>query len=165
MPPYSPTRRRRSRSGSICATPVRSRITGLTSLQGIDDALKLKKGETIIIHGASGGVGTLAVQFGRLRGAKVFATASGQEGVELAREMGAHVVVDGKRTLDIDDRGRRFTEQNFGGTRRSTTGGAMHSGSSTTGMDWTDASQDSPNGSIGEGAASTLHHLHRSFEF
>lgn len=82
--------------------------TGLTALQGIDDALKLKKGETVIIHGASGGVGVLAVQFARLRGAKVFATASGQEGVELVREMGAHVVVDGKRTVDIDDRACRF---------------------------------------------------------
>jgi NADPH2:quinone reductase len=82
-------------------------ITGLTALQGIDDALKLKKGETIIIHGASGGVGTLAVQFARLRGARVFATASGLEGVEVVREMGAHVTVDGKR-VDIDDQARRF---------------------------------------------------------
>jgi NADPH2:quinone reductase len=82
-------------------------ITGLTALQGIDDALGLKKGETIIIHGASGGVGTLAVQFARLRGARVFATASGKEGVELVREMGAHAAVDGKRP-DIDDQARRF---------------------------------------------------------
>jgi NADPH:quinone reductase-like Zn-dependent oxidoreductase len=67
----------------------------------------LKKGETIIIHGASGGVGTLAVQFARLRGARVFATASGKEGVELVQEMGAHVAVDGKR-VDIDDQARRF---------------------------------------------------------
>jgi len=82
-------------------------ITGLTALQGIDDALGLKKGETIIIHGASGGVGTLAVQFAKLRGARVFATASGKDGVELVREMGAHAVVDGKR-IDIDDQARRF---------------------------------------------------------
>src|SRR6202049_2898276 len=82
-------------------------ITGLTALQGIDDALGLKKGETIIIHGASGGVGTLAVQFARLRGARVFATASGKEGVELVREMGAQTVVDGKR-VDVDDQARRF---------------------------------------------------------
>jgi NADPH:quinone reductase-like Zn-dependent oxidoreductase len=81
--------------------------TGLTALQGIDDALALKKGETIIIHGASGGVGSLAVQFARLRGARVFATASGKEGVELVRDMGAHAVVDGKR-VDIDDEARRF---------------------------------------------------------
>ena len=52
-------------------------------------------------------VGTLAVQFARLSGAKVFATASGKEGVELVREMGAHNVVDGKR-VDIDDQARRF---------------------------------------------------------
>src|SRR5437879_2956668 len=82
-------------------------ITGLTAWQGIDDALGLKKGETIIIHGASGGVGTLAAQFARLRGARVFATASGKDGVELVRAMGAHVVVDGKR-IDIDDHARRF---------------------------------------------------------
>jgi NADPH:quinone reductase len=84
-------------------------ITGLTALQGIDDALGLKKGETIIIHGASGAVGTLAVQFARLRGAKVFATASGKEGVELVREMGAHDV-DGKR-VDFDDQARRFAPE------------------------------------------------------
>jgi NADPH:quinone reductase-like Zn-dependent oxidoreductase len=81
--------------------------TGLTSLQGIDDALDLKKGETIIVHGASGGVGSLAVQFARLRGARVFATASGKDGVELVRDMGAHAVVDGKR-VDIDEQARRF---------------------------------------------------------
>jgi NADPH2:quinone reductase len=66
-----------------------------------------EEGETIIIHDASGGVGTLAVQFARLRGARVFATASGKEGVELVQEMGAHVAVDGKR-VDIDDQARRF---------------------------------------------------------
>src|SRR3981189_3162261 len=81
--------------------------TGLTALQGIDDALGLKKGETVIIHGASGGVGTLALQFARLRGARVFATASGKDGGELVREMGARAVVDGKR-IDIDDQARRF---------------------------------------------------------
>jgi NADPH2:quinone reductase len=82
-------------------------ITGLTALQGIDDALGLEKDEIVIIHGASGGVGTLAVQFARLRGARVFATASGKEGVELVQEMGAHAAVDGKR-VHIDDQARRF---------------------------------------------------------
>jgi NADPH:quinone reductase len=85
--------------------------TGLTALQGIDDALNLRKGETIIIHGASGGVGTLAVQFAKLRGARVFATASGLEGVKLVREMGADTVVDGKRVVDIDDRARAFAPE------------------------------------------------------
>src|SRR3979490_2472863 len=89
-------------------------ITGLTALQGIDDALGLKKGETVIIHGASGGVGTLAVQFARLRGARGFATASGKDGVELGREMGAHAVVEGRRP-DIDDQARRFAPDRFDG--------------------------------------------------
>jgi NADPH2:quinone reductase len=68
--------------------------TGLTALQGVDDALHVKKGETIIIHGGSGGVGTLAIQFARLRGARVLATARTIEGVELVREMGADAAVD-----------------------------------------------------------------------
>jgi NADPH:quinone reductase-like Zn-dependent oxidoreductase len=71
-------------------------VTGLTALQGIDDALHLKKGQSIIIHGASGGVGTMAVQFAKLRGARVFATASGREGVALVRRLGADTAVDGR---------------------------------------------------------------------
>jgi D-arabinose 1-dehydrogenase-like Zn-dependent alcohol dehydrogenase len=43
-------------------------VTGLTALQGIDDVLHLKKDQTVIIHGASAGVGTLAIQFAKLRG-------------------------------------------------------------------------------------------------
>lgn len=70
--------------------------TGLTAIQGIDDALHLKPGETLIIHGASGGVGTLAVQFAKLRGVRVLATASGDDGLSLARQLGADAVVDGR---------------------------------------------------------------------
>ena len=54
--------------------------TGLTALQGVDDALHLKDGENVIIHGASGGVGSLAIQFAKLRGARVLATASSAVG-------------------------------------------------------------------------------------
>jgi NADPH:quinone reductase-like Zn-dependent oxidoreductase len=70
---------------------------GLTALRGIDDALEVKSGEALIVHGASGGVGHLALQFAKLRGARVLATASGEDGVTLARRLGADVVVDGKR--------------------------------------------------------------------
>jgi NADPH:quinone reductase len=70
--------------------------TALTALQGIDDALHLKPGETLIIHGASGGVGTLAVQFAKLRRARVLATASGDDGLSLVRQLGADAVVDGR---------------------------------------------------------------------
>ncbi|HEY0767314.1 MAG TPA: NADP-dependent oxidoreductase [Steroidobacteraceae bacterium] len=70
--------------------------TGLTAIQGIDDALHLKSGETLIIHGASGGVGTLALQFARLRGVRVLATASGEDGFTLVKRLGAQAVVDGR---------------------------------------------------------------------
>jgi NADPH:quinone reductase-like Zn-dependent oxidoreductase len=81
--------------------------TGLTALQGVDDALHLKKGEHVIIHGASGGVGTLAIQFAKLRGAHVLASASGSDGIELVREMGADVAIDGRRG-DVEDAARQF---------------------------------------------------------
>jgi NADPH2:quinone reductase len=81
--------------------------TGITALQGVDDALQIRKGEAVIIHGASGGVGALAVQFAKLRGARVFATASGDDGVRLVLRLGADVAVDGRQE-DITVAARRF---------------------------------------------------------
>ena len=81
--------------------------TGLTALQGIDDALHVRKGENVIIHGGSGGVGTLAIQFAKLRGARVLATGSEREGAELVREMGADIAIDGKHD-DVEEAARRL---------------------------------------------------------
>jgi NADPH:quinone reductase len=82
-------------------------VTALTAIQGVDDALHVKSGETLIIHGAAGGVGSLAVQFARLRGAKVLATASGDDGLAFVRRLGADVVVDGRHG-DIRAAAREF---------------------------------------------------------
>jgi NADPH:quinone reductase-like Zn-dependent oxidoreductase len=82
-------------------------VTGLTALEGIDDALQISEGQAVIVHGASGGVGTLAIQFMKLRGARVFATASGNAGLKLARELGADVAVDGHHG-DIAAAARQF---------------------------------------------------------
>ncbi len=82
-------------------------ISGLSALQGIDDVLHLKRGQTIIIHGSSGGVGTLAVQIAKLRGAKVLATATSDEGLALATKLGADAVVNG-RTGDIAAAAKQF---------------------------------------------------------
>jgi NADPH:quinone reductase-like Zn-dependent oxidoreductase len=71
--------------------------TALTAIQGVDDALHLKAGDTVIVHGAAGGVGSLALQFARLRGARVLATASGEDGLALVRRLGAEAVVDGRQ--------------------------------------------------------------------
>jgi NADPH2:quinone reductase len=81
--------------------------TGLTALQGIDHALRVRKGESVLIHGGSGGVGTLAIQFAKLRGGRVLATGSEREGVELVREMGADIAIDGKHD-DLEEAARRF---------------------------------------------------------
>ncbi len=80
---------------------------GLTALQGIEDALGIERGEHLIIHGASGGVGSLAVQFAKLRGAHVLASASGRDGVKLALRLGADVAIDGHRD-DIYAAAARF---------------------------------------------------------
>jgi NADPH2:quinone reductase len=70
--------------------------TGLTALQGVDDVLRVQRGETVVIVGASGSVGTLAVQFAKLREARVLAVASGEDGTALVRRLGADAAVDGR---------------------------------------------------------------------
>jgi NADPH:quinone reductase len=82
-------------------------ISGLSALQGLDDVLQVKADDTLIIHGGTGGVGTLAVQFARLRGVKVLATASSPEGMSLLSRLGADAVVNG-RTGDIAAATRRL---------------------------------------------------------
>ncbi len=63
-------------------------VTGLTALAGIE-TLRLRKGESVLIFGASGAVGTVAVQLAKLRGARVLATATGPEAQSLVRDLGA----------------------------------------------------------------------------
>ena len=80
---------------------------GITALRGLEDALHLRRGEKLLIFGASGGIGHLAVQLARLIGAEVFAVASGDDGVALVRRLGAQEAADGKRG-PIADALRRF---------------------------------------------------------
>lgn len=65
-----------------------------TALHAIHHFARLRAGETMLVHGASGGVGTAAVQIGRAMGARVFGTAGSEAGRELARREGAHEVFD-----------------------------------------------------------------------
>ena len=58
-------------------------VDAITALAGLDDTLQLKRGESVMIFGASGGIGHLAVQLAKRMGARVFAVASGSDGVEL----------------------------------------------------------------------------------
>ena len=79
----------------------------LTGLQGLDDVLALKRDETIMIFGAGGGIGHLGVQLAKRMGARVFAVASGDDGVALAQRLGADAVVNG-RNSDVTAAARDF---------------------------------------------------------
>lgn len=72
-------------------------VDAMTALRGLDDTLGLKRGESVLIFGASGGIGHLAVQLAKRMGARVFAVASGSDGVALVRRLGVDVVVDGHK--------------------------------------------------------------------
>jgi NADPH2:quinone reductase len=67
-------------------------LVGLTAHQALLE-LGLGSGETILIHGGSGGVGAIAVQLAAGRGARVIATAAGDR-LEYVRELGARQVID-----------------------------------------------------------------------
>ena len=65
-----------------------------TAYRGLFQRAEAKPGETVLVHGASGGVGTAAVQLARARGLRVLGTAGSDEGRKLVREQGAHEVFD-----------------------------------------------------------------------
>lgn len=79
----------------------------LTALRGLDEILKLKKGESLMVFGAGGGIGHLAVQLAKRIGARVFAVASGDDGVALAARLGADAVANGRKE-DVEAAVRAF---------------------------------------------------------
>ncbi len=82
-------------------------VDAITALRGLDDTLGLKPGESVMIFGASGGIGHLAVQLAKRMGARVLAVASGSDGAEFVRRLGADAVVDGRKE-DVTAAARRF---------------------------------------------------------
>jgi NADPH:quinone reductase-like Zn-dependent oxidoreductase len=71
-------------------------LVAQTALQALRDIARLKSGQRVCIHGASGGVGTVAVQIAKCLGAQVTATC-GEGSTTLVRSLGADVVVDYRR--------------------------------------------------------------------
>jgi NADPH:quinone reductase len=81
---------------------------GLTAHYLVNDAHKLKAGETALVHAAAGGVGLLLVQMARAIGARVIGTASSEEKAALAREAGADEVIVFTRQ-DFESEVKRLT--------------------------------------------------------
>ena len=71
-------------------------LAGLTAWQGIFDHGKLQPGQRILIHAATGGVGSFAVQLAKWKGAHVIGTAS-EDNLEFLKELGADEVIDYKK--------------------------------------------------------------------
>ncbi len=72
-------------------------MCGLTAWQALVDTAQLQGGQTILIHGGSGGVGSFAVQIAKARGARVIATAS-TANQDLLKKLGADVAIDYAKT-------------------------------------------------------------------
>src|SRR5947207_7684555 len=72
-------------------------VAGLVPWQALFDTANLSAGQTVLIHGAAGGVGSFAVQFAKWKGARVLGTASGAH-VEQVRQLGADEVIDYRKT-------------------------------------------------------------------
>lgn len=71
-------------------------LVGLTSYQALHDIMQLQKGQKILIHAGSGGVGTFAIQLAKAMGATVATTAS-EAGANLVTSLGADKVINYKK--------------------------------------------------------------------
>jgi NADPH:quinone reductase len=88
-------------------------LTGITAHLGLFLHGGLQPHEVVFVNGGTGGVGSLVVQYAKAAGAKVVTTAGTEEKRQLARELGADLVLD-YRASDLDERIRAFAEPNGG---------------------------------------------------
>lgn len=84
--------------GGLAGFPV----AALTAWHGLVTLARLEEGESVLVHAAAGGVGQMAVQIAKLRGARIFATAGSEEKRQYLRDQGCEGVWD-TRTLAFAD--------------------------------------------------------------
>lgn len=78
-----------------------SSLVGVTAHLGLFREANLQAGESVFVHGGSGGVGSMVVQMAKAAGARVMTTGGSEEKLEVCRELGADVAVNYK-TDDVD---------------------------------------------------------------
>ena len=83
-------------------------LTYGTSYYALKDRAQLKSGETLLILGAAGGVGSAAIELGKLLGARVFACASSSEKLAACKQLGADEVIN-YETEDLRERIKQLT--------------------------------------------------------
>ncbi|WP_297792256.1 NADPH:quinone oxidoreductase family protein [uncultured Eudoraea sp.] len=81
-----------------------------TSYHALKDRAKLEKGETLLVLGASGGVGLAAVELGKLMGANVIAAASSEDKLQLCRDYGADQTINYSKK-DLKTEIKRLTDK------------------------------------------------------
>jgi len=91
-------------------------VSGLTALQAVRDKAKVKAGDKVLVIGASGGVGTFAVQLAKAFGAEVTGVCSTSK-VDLVRSLGADDVIDYTQVDFADGKRRWDTILDIGGNR------------------------------------------------
>lgn len=92
-----------------CWTPTQAAavpVSGLTAWKGLHDAGRVAAGQRVLVHGASGGVGSFAVQIAAAAGAEVTAVCRGDR-ADFVRQLGADRVVD-HQTTDVESLGDRY---------------------------------------------------------
>lgn len=71
-------------------------LVAITAWESLFDRANIKSGQNVLIHGATGGVGHVAIQLANWAGAKVFTTASKQNKIEIAHRLGADIAINYK---------------------------------------------------------------------
>lgn len=83
-------------------------VAFVTAWYALAETARLRAGETVLIHGAAGGVGLAALQIAKLLGARVVAAAGTAEKRELLRQLGADITVD-SRSANLEEEVRSAT--------------------------------------------------------